>query len=162
MTPLDQKAADLRREVDDIVHQFDVLDNLAANGPHVDLSCQELRLVEFLGDQGPRMMRELAEHLLLAVNSMTGTVDKLERKGFVRRERSEEDRRVVRVELTAVGRLAYEAAIAAKLRFLRNMLHVLTEEEQDIFMVLFRKIARAGRAQVRKLSSPEADLLVGP
>ncbi len=161
MSNLEHKAADLRRVVDDIVHQFEVLDNLAANGPHVELSCQELRLVEFLGDRGPRMMRELAEHLLLAVNSITGNVDKLERKGFVRRERSEEDRRVVRVELTAAGRQAYEAAVAAKLRFLGKMLGALTEEEQEIFMVLFRKIARAGRSQVEKLSSPEAEMLLG-
>jgi DNA-binding MarR family transcriptional regulator len=152
MTPLDRRVADLRREVDDIVHQFQALDQRTAHEPPADLTCSELRLVEYLGDQGPRMMRDIAEYVGLAVNTLTSTVDRLERRDLVRRERCEEDRRVVRVALTASGTEAYSVAVQAKLRFLRNMLLALTEEEQDIFMVLFRKIARAGRAQVRELT----------
>jgi hypothetical protein len=33
------------------------------------------------------------------------------------------------------------------------MLDALTEDEQEIFMVLFRKIARAGRSQVQRMAS---------
>ena len=112
-------------------------------------SAQELTLVEHLGDSGPRMMREVAEVLLLAVNSVTSTVDNLERKGIVTRHRSDSDRRVVHVELTDAGRAAYAAAVHEKLGFLRNMLEVLNEDEREIFMVLFRKIARAGRGAGR-------------
>ncbi len=110
---------------------------------------QELLLVEYLGDSGQRMMRELAEHLQLAVNSITGTVDKLERKLLVERQRSEEDRRVVHVALTKAGQDVYEANLKEKLAFLRRMLAALTEDEQEIFMVLFRKIARAGQKQAK-------------
>ena len=38
----------------------------------------------------------------------------------------------------------------------RSMLAGLTEEEREIFMVLFRKIARAGRVQVEKLQGRQA------
>jgi DNA-binding MarR family transcriptional regulator len=145
MKPLDRRAADLRREVDDIVHQFKVVDAAATNGPHADLSMQELRVVEFLGDRGPRMMRELAEHLLVAVNSVTGTVDNLEAKKLVRRQRSDEDRRVVRVELTAAGHAVYGSAVEEKLLLLRSMLASLTDDEQEIFMVLMKKILLRGR-----------------
>jgi DNA-binding MarR family transcriptional regulator len=144
MKPLDRRAADLRRDVCDIVHQFKVVDAAAANGPHAELSMQELRVVEFLGDRGPRMMRELAEHLLVAVNSVTGTVDNLEAKKLVRRQRSEEDRRVVRVELTAAGHAVYGSAVEEKLLLLRSMLASLTDDEQEIFMVLIRKIRLRG------------------
>src|SRR5262245_49900475 len=110
MTPLDRKAADLRDIVQDIMKQFQSVNAAAANGPHVELNMQELRVVELLGNEGPRMMRELAEHLKVAVNSMTSIADGLERKGLVRRHRSEEDRRVVRVELTDSGRDIFQSA----------------------------------------------------
>jgi DNA-binding MarR family transcriptional regulator len=154
MTSLDRKADELRLLVGNILEQFRLIDAVAAEGPHVELSCQELTLVEHLGDCGPRMMRELAEFLLLAVNSVTSIVDRMEAKGIVRRRRSAEDRRVVHVELTDAGQEAYRAALEEKMRLLRSMLRALTEDEQEIFLVLFRKIARAGRSQVQKIASP--------
>jgi MarR family 2-MHQ and catechol resistance regulon transcriptional repressor len=99
------------------------------------------------------MMRELAEYLTVAVNSVTSIVDNLERKVLVRRHRSEEDRRVIRVELTDPGREVYQSLVEVNLRLFRSMLGALTEDEQEIFMVLFRKIARAGRTQVRQIAS---------
>ena len=157
MTARDRKANDLRSLVEDILYQFRVLDANSANGPHIDLSEKELRVIEYLGDTGPRMMRELAEYLFLAVNSVTTTVDNLEARGLVRRQRSEEDRRVVRVGLTDEGRKVCAAAVGEKLSLLRRMLGALTEDEQEIFMVLFRKIARAGRERARRRAGPEND-----
>ncbi|HEY1066938.1 MAG TPA: MarR family transcriptional regulator, partial [Pirellulales bacterium] len=95
---LDQRVLDLGKHVQDIAHRFHAADEAAAEGPHASLSLQELKLVEYLGDRGPRMMRELATALHVAVNSITTTVDNLERKQVVVRRRSEEDRRVVHVE----------------------------------------------------------------
>ncbi len=153
MTTLDRRAVDLQEVVQDILKQFQSVHAAAANGPHVELNMQELRLVEFLGNEGPRMMRELAEYLTVAVNSVTSIVDNLERKGLVRRQRSQEDRRVIRVELTDPGREVYQSLVEVNLRLFRTMLGALTEDEQEIFMVLFRKIARAGRTQVRQIAS---------
>lgn len=153
MTSLDRRAADLQEMIQDTWKQFQYVNATAANGPHVELSMQELRLVEFLGNEGPRMMRELAEHLAVAVNSMTTITDGLEKKGLVRRQRSVEDRRVIRVELTDPGRESYKSLVELNLRWFRSMLSALTEDEQDVFMELFRKIARAGRSQVRQLAS---------
>ncbi len=150
MSTLERNADELRGLILDILQQFRELDAEAANGPHMDLSLQELRVVEYLGDSGPRMMRELAEYLLIAVNSVTSIVDNLEKKALVRRQRSAEDRRVVHVELTASGRRAYDAAAGEKLSLLRIMLGALSEDDQKKFIALFRKIARAGRARIAK------------
>jgi MarR family 2-MHQ and catechol resistance regulon transcriptional repressor len=153
MSPLDRRAADMHDLVQDILKQFQYVNAAAANGPHAELNMQELRVVEFLGNEGPKMMRELAEHLAVAVNSMTSIVDNLEHKQLVRRHRSEEDRRVVRVELADAGREIYQSSVELNLRLFRTMLGALTEDEQEIFMVLFRKIARAGRTQVHQIAS---------
>jgi DNA-binding MarR family transcriptional regulator len=154
MSTLDRRAADLQEIVQDIVKQFQLVNAAAANGPHLELKVQELHVVELLGDEGPHIMRELAQYLGVAVNSMTSIVDNLESKGLVRRQRSDEDRRVIRVELTDSGREIYQSLVEVKLRLFRSMLGALTSDEQEIFLVLFRKIARAGRSQVRQIASP--------
>jgi DNA-binding MarR family transcriptional regulator len=48
-------------------------------------------------------MAELAQTLRLEKSSVTGLVDRAERRGLVRRVASTADRRAVRVELTAAG-----------------------------------------------------------
>jgi len=151
MTTLDRRAADLQELVQAILKQFQGVNACVANGPHADLNMQELRVIEFLGNEGPRMMRELAERLAVAVNSVTHIADGMERRGLIRRQRSEEDRRIVRVELTPAGSEIHVSLVEANLRLFRSMLGALTEDEQEIFMVLFRKIARAGRTQVQQM-----------
>jgi len=153
MSPLDRKAADLQDLIQDILKQFQSVNAAAANGPHAGLNMQELRTIEFLGNAGPKMMRELAEHLAVAVNSMTSIVDSVEGKQLVCRHRSADDRRVIRVDLTEAGQQIYKSLIEVNLRLFRSMLGALTEDEQEIFMVLFRKIARAGRAQTNRMAS---------
>ena len=83
---------------------------------------------------------------------MTSIADNLEQKGLACRQRSDSDRRVIRIELTEAGRLMYQSLANMNLRLLRGMLGALTEDEQEIFMVLFRKIARAGRLQVQQMA----------
>lgn len=155
MDAFDRRAADLQGMVQDILKQFQSVNAAVANGPHVELHVQELRVVEFLGIEGPHMMREIAEYLKVAVNSVTSIADNLEQKGLACRQRSDEDRRVIRIELTDEGRLMYQSLAEMNLRLLRSMLGALTEDEQEIFMVLFRKIARAGRLQVQQMSGED-------
>ena len=148
MDEIDHKATVLGDLMREISEQFQTLNSGAACQPSMELSIQEFRVVEHIGKAGPRMMRELAEYLRLAVNSVTALVDNLERKGFVSRHRSDEDRRVVRVGLTTVGLEAFQNIAAGKSRFFRSMLESLSEEEQTIFLLLFQKIARAGRSEI--------------
>lgn len=143
MASLQHNAAELRNLVQEFLQRFRQVDAAAVNGPQADLSMQELRVVEYLGDVGTTRMKELAEYMLLAVNSVTSLIDKLEEQGLIRRERSNDDRRVVNVELTPAGKGVYQAAVGEKLSLLRLMLGGLDAKEQETFMALFRKIARA-------------------
>ena len=67
---------------------------MVAHQPHGELSIPEVHILEFLGDGTSCMMRKLAEYLLVAVNTVTTIVDKLEQKKLVRRERDDSDRRI--------------------------------------------------------------------
>ena len=139
-TRLDKRAAELGEVVHEIIKRFEGANVAAANGPHADLTHQETRVVELLGAAGGQMMRAVANHLGIAVNSVTTLADNLERKGLLQRVRSEADRRVVHVELTAAGQRAGRSVIDVKAKFHREMLAALTDEEQAILLVLLRKI----------------------
>ena len=106
-----------------------------------DLSFQELTTINHLGTLNDCcIMRKLAEHLRLAVSTVTGIVDKLVNKNVVTRERVDEDRRIVQVKLTAKGKEIYDVETENFMHLSEDMLKVLTDEEQDILLALLRKI----------------------
>jgi DNA-binding MarR family transcriptional regulator len=72
-----------------------------------DLSIIQTRLLGILRDREPTM-NELGAHLNLDKSSITGLVDRAERRGLVRRTGSSRDRRVVQVSITAAGRRVAE------------------------------------------------------
>ena len=77
-------------------------------GEH-DLSIAATRLLGVLRDREPTM-QELARLLDLDKSSVTGLVDRAERRGLVARAPSAADRRAVRVRLTDEGRALVAAA----------------------------------------------------
>lgn len=67
-----------------------------------DLTPQQTQLLCVLVD-GPFGMTELSRSLHLEKSSLTGLVDRVERRGLVTRVRDDRDRRACRIELTAHG-----------------------------------------------------------
>jgi DNA-binding MarR family transcriptional regulator len=63
------------------------------------------------GRHGTAAPSQLAADLAMPPNSVTGRLDALERRGFVRRSPSATDRRRVVVELTPAGRSAWREAM---------------------------------------------------
>ncbi len=79
-------------------------------GEH-DLSVVQTRLLGVLRDREPGMLA-LARLLDLEKSSVTGLVDRAERRGLVQRTTTPDDRRAVRVALTAAGRAVVTACAA--------------------------------------------------
>src|SRR5450432_2282929 len=68
-----------------------------------DLSIIQIRLLGVLRDREPGMM-ELANYLNLDKSSVTGLVDRAERRGLVQRTTTPDDGRAIRVSVTTNGR----------------------------------------------------------
>jgi DNA-binding MarR family transcriptional regulator len=147
MKAIDRRAVEFRALQEAVYARLSGLDLTALADLSVALTIQEFRSLEFLASAEPRKTKELAEHLGLAVNSVTDVVDSLERKGLARRRRDDADRRVVRVELTAAGRDAAGAITRSLLEVYRTYLGALTVQEQETLLALYRKIARVGRPE---------------
>ncbi|MER7057917.1 MarR family transcriptional regulator [Streptomyces sp. NPDC000351] len=80
-------------------HMSGVLTRIGAKH---DLSLTQLRVLGLLRDRRPRMT-ELAEFLGLDKSTMSGLIDRAERRGLVKRDKNPEDRRAVDVVITPAG-----------------------------------------------------------
>ncbi len=70
----------------------------------VQIPTSQVYLLWLLDRHGPLRMSELARHLGIALSGCTAIVDRAVREGWVVRERSPTDRRVVTIALTDQGR----------------------------------------------------------
>ena len=64
----------------------------------------QLWTLKTLAVDGNLSLGELSKKMYLHPSTVSGVVDRLEKKGFVRRDRAQEDRRVVTVHLTPKGK----------------------------------------------------------
>jgi len=133
-----KKEKEMMDHLESIVHRY----VFTQQHPGMDICRKpEITLIETLGRYGSMIMSELADHARLSLSTATGLIDALVSKDLVKRERSEEDRRTVRVELTLTGQENYEQALEVRVGMVRGMLGALNKEEQELLVSLFRKIA---------------------
>ncbi|MFW9956162.1 MAG: MarR family winged helix-turn-helix transcriptional regulator, partial [Candidatus Thorarchaeota archaeon] len=65
-----------------------------------NLSLQEIRIIEYVGEVSESTMGHLCEHFPLPASTATRYVDKLVKGGYLLRERLETDRRQVQIRLS--------------------------------------------------------------
>ena len=106
------------------------------------LVLSDFMVLEALLHKGPLTITEIQDKVLLATGSMTAAVDRVERKGFVVRTTTEQDRRAKVLELTRAGRTVIEAAYAQHAEDLAEVMSVLTKAETEEFYGLAKKLGR--------------------
>jgi len=108
-----------------------------------DCNLRELRVLNFLRQNGPSNMRGIAEYFDIALSTVTDIVDRLVRKELVTREWLKEDRRVVKVELSKKGRKEQQQLLDLYIKFSIGVLQSLCEEDQNTFLILMHNISQA-------------------
>ncbi len=81
-------------------------------------------------EQRPYTMKELADTHLVSSPTMSSTVTTLEERGWLTRERSAEDRRLVWVRITSVGHAALDDMRGETAEKIAELLNGLSETEQ--------------------------------
>ena len=99
-----------------------------------DISVNDMHIIEAIGEEEPRNMSSVAKILSVTVGTLTIAVNSLVKKGYVHRERSEEDRRVVLISLTEKGRKANAHHMKFHEGMIQAVLKDLNEEQQAILM----------------------------
>jgi DNA-binding MarR family transcriptional regulator len=86
-------------------------------------------------------MTDLSRLLGLSKTSATGLIDRLVKRGLVQRGRSEEDRRVVFVSLTADGRRAAERVTITWRKGLASLMRRVPEQDLGPFIATLEQLA---------------------
>jgi len=82
-------------------------------------------------------MQQLSQQLYLHISTVSGIVDRLEKRGYVARERTSEDRRVVSIRVTDKGLQVIEKTPLAGMGLLIHAIdHIPEEQLQDILLGL--------------------------
>jgi MarR family transcriptional regulator, lower aerobic nicotinate degradation pathway regulator len=110
-----------------------------------DLSVIQTRLLGILRDRTPTM-HELARFLGLDKSSVTGLVDRAERRGLVTRLPSAADRRAVLVSLTADGRTLVSEAAARFEADVTTLLSCLPPRDRQTLTRLVSRLLTAHAA----------------
>lgn len=120
------------------------------------LSIAELHTIVAVGLHEINSMKVVASRLDVTMATLTAAMNKLERKGFVERSRSEIDRRQVLVQLTSKGRKAFRAHESFHKKMVDSALAALTQEEEELFVSALGKIKDFFDKESKQLNAVEA------
>jgi len=105
-----------------------------------DLSITETHTIEAIGMYEVKTMSEVAQNLKITVGTLTTAINKLVKKGYVERNRCEEDRRSVKIKLTRKGKLAYRIHEKFHHEMIKATVEGLSQEEEDVLIRSLEKL----------------------
>ena len=106
----------------------------------LEVSERELALLRTLVEEGPMITKALGGRFEVPVSTMTGLVDRMEKKGLVRRVRGRRDRRAIELEATPAGALALKEHARGLEAVARGILEALPERDQEALITILRRV----------------------
>lgn len=104
------------------------------------LTASQFDVIATLGNTSGMTMSDLAEKTLVTKGTLTGIVDRLESKQYVRREVPEGDRRCFKIVLTESGEALFREIFPAHLAFLQERFDRLEQSELELLQVLLQRV----------------------
>ena len=141
-------AANDRAVVDQILDQLNPIiarqrRAIARQGCLRAISSTHLHVLFLLMSEGELTMGRLAERLDVSLPNVTGIVERMVERGFVERTRSDDDRRIVAVRVTDLGRQTVDEIDMIRRSQMAAMLERLTADEQARALQTFTHMRRA-------------------
>lgn len=116
------------------------------SGRHVrelGLTPAQFDIIVTLGNTPDMSCGELGERTLITKGTLTGVIDRLEDKGLVVRETSQQDRRSIFVKLTQLGEHMFEQVFPAHLAHLRQGFEQFDDTELAGFREMLAQLKTA-------------------
>ncbi|OAA93084.1 MarR family winged helix-turn-helix transcriptional regulator [Clostridium coskatii] len=121
-----------------------------------DLSVTEVHTIEAIGMDKPKRMKDVACQLDITMGTLTTAINRLERKQYVTRTRSKEDRRIVYIQLTQEGKLAFRVHHKFHSNMVEEIVGELTEGEEEVLIKSLEKLNNFFRSKYNlKIRSKE-------
>ncbi|MCH1981861.1 MarR family transcriptional regulator [Ruminococcus sp. OA3] len=113
---------------------MDIEQDAIITGEFCDITNNDMHIIEAVGVEQPMNMSSIAKKMLVTMGTLTISMNSLVKKGYVLRERSEEDRRVVFIRLTEKGKRAYYHHEAFHREMIEAVVKGLAEDEKEILV----------------------------
>jgi DNA-binding MarR family transcriptional regulator len=121
------------------------------------LTGPQLTVIKLLETFDNLSLSSLSERIRAQNSTVTGIVDRMEREGLVRRERSTTDRRVVHIRLSEKGQKLARQIQVEPMEIFRDALASLTPADLRDLLRIMNKLQRHVRAKVAAESGADAD-----
>lgn len=122
-----------------------LLAGLDAELARFGLNAMQYAVLKHLADGNARTAADLCRHMYYDTGSMTRILDRLEEKGLLRRERCEDDRRVVFLRVAAAGRAQLPRLRAVGSRVLDEHLAGFNAAEVESLKTYLGRMIENGR-----------------
>src|SRR5262245_63015646 len=117
------------------------------------LSRHQASVLDHLDEVDPMTLNALARHMSVTPETMSLTIDRLERKSYVVRLRDVADRRRVHVRLTSAGVRVREASSVLDPPLVEAMVARLSDDDRQAAIRGLELLARAAQEQMAERSS---------
>jgi len=107
------------------------------------MNISQLLALIFVGSTGEVSIKDLRKKLAIPGSSTTFTIDSLEKKNLVKRQRSKTDRREWLLSLTAKGERLYSAVIISENAAMSPAFEKLSDADKEAFLNLSNQIIAA-------------------
>ena len=104
------------------------------------LNLTDFAVLELLFHRGKQPMQKIGDKILMTSGSITYIVNKLEKKGYLVREASPNDRRVTYASISDQGRELLNSIFPAQWEKLKTIMNGLNDEEKDTAIELLKKL----------------------
>lgn len=104
------------------------------------ISVTDMHIIEAIGVMEQRTMSKIAKSLNVTMGTLTIGVNGLVKKGYVERNRSQIDRRIVYASLTVKGKAAYVHHMRFHKDMINSVINDITEEEAEILTKTLKKL----------------------
>ena len=97
-----------------------------------DISIKEMHTIDVIGNFSDVTPSFVSKELMVTLGTVTTCLNNLERKGYIERIRSDQDRRVVYLHLTKKGRLVHRLHKRFHKAMVEKIIDGMSPEEIDI------------------------------
>lgn len=96
---------------------------------NADLTVSQADVVFTLGNTEGLCFKEIGDKTLITKGTLTGVIERLEKKGLIKKTSSPQDRRHIIVSLTAKGRKVFEKEFPRQIAYLKTRFDRLSKKE---------------------------------
>lgn len=104
------------------------------------ITIPQFAILNFLKTEGEHKMTDMAKFMNVSTAAITGIIDRLAKSGYVVRRHNPDDRRVIRVSLTAKGSDLVKKSFQQRRQMIIDMFGKISQEEREDYLRILTHI----------------------